>query len=276
MMRVRISSEPAPGRPVNEDAALHIGSLVGVFDGVTAPRDVDGGCVHDPAWYVQRLVDRVAEVHDEEPNGPLPDLLAEAIQRVRADHDGRCDLDNPATPAATVCLIRPGADQLDYLLLADCTLVVERGDTVATVTDERFAAVIARLRHEALAVHGVEIPASQPIAAKYRFTNRANGYWVAAADPRAARHAVTGRFDLHGPDRVRRAALLTDGASCAVDTFALMDWRQLLDLLSGDGPDQLIRRVRRAENADPTGTEHPRHKRHDDATVALCLFEEHT
>ena len=274
MMRVQLVSEPAPGRPVNEDGALHVGSLVGVFDGVTAPRDTDCGCVHGPAWYVQRLIDRLTEVYREEPTGQLPDLLAEAIGRVRVDHGGHCDLDNPATPAATVCLIRPDADKLDYLLLSDCTLVVDRGGTVTARTDDRFAAAMARLRQKALTVHGVEIPIGRPVPGKYQLTNRPDGYWVAATNPEAARHASTGRLDLHGPERVRRVALLTDGASCAVDEFALMDWRQLLDLLTKDGPHELIRRIRQAENADPTGTRHPRYKRHDDATVALCLFEE--
>ncbi|MFC0006615.1 hypothetical protein [Micromonospora siamensis] len=274
-MRVRLATEAAPGRPANEDAALHVGSLVGVFDGVTAPRDRDSGCVHGPAWYVQRLTSRLAQVAGEEAAAGLPDLLAEAIERVRVDHDGRCDLDNPATPAATVCLLRPSGDQLDYLILSDCTLVVDQGDTVTVLTDQRFGIAVAELRREALALHGTELPAGRPTPGKYELTNQPHGYWIAAANPEAARQAVTGALDLHGPQRVRRAALLTDGTSCAVDEYQLMDWQQLLDVLTEYGPCELIRRVRHAENADPTGADHPRYKRHDDATAALCIFEEH-
>ncbi|MFC7760094.1 hypothetical protein ACFQY4_20295 [Catellatospora bangladeshensis] len=36
---------------------------------------------------------------------------------------------------------------------------------------------------------------------------------------------------------------------------------------------ELIRQVRQAETADADGYSRPRHKRHDDATVALCLFD---
>ena len=43
--------------------------------------------------------------------------------------------------------------------------------------------------------------------------NRTHGYWVAAADPDAAFHAVTGTAAAAGPGAVRRAALLSDGAS---------------------------------------------------------------
>jgi hypothetical protein len=83
---------------------------------------------------------------------------------------------------------------------------------------------------------------------------------------------------LHGSDRVRRIALLTDGASCAVEEFELFDWPQLLAVLTDEGPLALIGRVRAAELADHNGHATPRYKRHDDATAALCFFngEDHT
>jgi hypothetical protein len=78
---------------------------------------------------------------------------------------------------------------------------------------------------------------------------------------------------LRGPRRVRRAALLTDGASCAVEEFELFGWRELLDMLTTAGPLALIQRVRVAELDDYDGLARPRYKRHDDATAALCLFD---
>src|SRR4051812_49160633 len=102
MMRVLLASEAAPGRPANEDGAMHVGGLVGVFDGVTVPPDFPTGCIHGAAWYVERLTARLGEATNSVPGADLSELLAEAIGRVRGDHEGRCDLDNPATPAATV------------------------------------------------------------------------------------------------------------------------------------------------------------------------------
>ncbi|MFE9695167.1 hypothetical protein [Micromonospora sp. NPDC005806] len=51
------------------------------------------------------------------------------------------------------------------------------------------------------------------------------GYWVAAADPFAAQHAITGEVPLVS---VRRVAVLTDGAARLV---ALFDWPDVLDVL---------------------------------------------
>lgn len=45
-------------------------------------------------------------------------------------------------------------------------------------------------------------------------------------------------------------------------------------LLAEHGSHELIRCVRQAENLDPDRHEPPRLKRPDNATVALCLFEE--
>ncbi len=60
--------------------------------------------------------------------------------------------------------------------------------------------------------------------------------------------------------------LLSDGATRLVDRFGLADWTDVLDVLAS-GPDELIRRVREAENSDPDGQRWPRGKARDDATV---------
>ncbi|WP_238451667.1 hypothetical protein [Micromonospora sp. 4G55] len=100
--------------------------------------------------------------------------------------------------------------------------------------------------------------------------NRTHGYWVAATDPDAAYHAVTGTLPLRGPDAVRRAVLLSDGASSAVEQFGLFDWAGLLDLVSTQGPGALIDQVRAAERDHPERLR--RHKRADDASAVLCEF----
>lgn len=278
-MQVWSASSAAPGRPMNEDHAFQFGPLVGVLDGATVPEGFETGCVHGPAWYVRRLAARLAVAEAERPAAALTGNLAAAILAVRADHDGRCDLDHPGTPSATVCLLRHSGDQAEYLVLCDSPLVIDCGD-VRVISDDRLAHAVAEVRATAgtaTSGGGRIDPATsfqRAVTLQRRQMNQTHGYWVAAADPDAAFHAVTGSVPLHGPYRVRRAALLTDGAARAVDPFALCDWRGLLDLLTERGPQELIRRVRRAEYADtaPTTRQAPRFKRHDDATATLCVF----
>ncbi|MEV4755638.1 hypothetical protein AB0J86_11080 [Micromonospora sp. NPDC049559] len=279
LMRVWAASEPAPDRLENEDHLLQYGQLVGVLDGATVPEGFETGCVHGPAWYVRQLAARIGVAAARRPYAALAGNLAAAILAVRADHEGRCDLDHPGTPSSTVCLLRHDGDHVDYLVLCDSPLVVDRGDRVEVIADDRLETAMAELRQSALAVAGTGAGADPTIRFRRAVTlqrqqmNQTHGYWVAAANPDAAFHALTGSLPLGGADGVRRAALLTDGASCAVDQFGLFDWRGLLDLLGRDGPAELIRRVRVAEAGDG-GPGRRRHKRYDDATALFCDFEE--
>ena len=275
-MRVWSASVPAPGRLENEDHVFRYGELVGVLDGATVPDGFDTGCVHGPAWYVRQLAARICLAAADRPAAALMGNLAAAILAVRADHGERCDLDHPGTPSSTVGLLRHTGDHVDYLVLCDSPLVVELGDRVQVISDDRLQAAVADLSQKALTAAGAGDGVDQATRLRRAVTmqrqqmNQTHGYWVAAANPDAAYHAVAGSLPLTGPDRVRRAALLTDGASGAVDQFGLFDWRGLLDLLTDAGPGELIRRVRLAEAGD--GQRRSGFKRYDDATAVLCEF----
>ncbi|MDG4794256.1 hypothetical protein [Micromonospora sp. WMMD1082] len=272
-LRVRSASAPPPGRAVNEDLVFHFGPLVGVLDGATVPEGFDTGCVHGPQWYVRHLAARLGLAEAARPAATLVSNLAAAILAVRADHGGQCDLDHPGTPSSTVCLLRDGGDQVDYLVLCDSPLVLDTGGRVDVVADDRLAASAASLRDTAAA-----LPESTDWTTRFRHAvtvqrermNRTHGYWVAAADPDAAYQAVVGTLPLRGPDALRRAVLLTDGASAAVEEFALFDWAGLLDVVAAEGPGALIERVRDAERDHPDRLR--RHKPADDASAVYCEF----
>ncbi|MFF5053444.1 hypothetical protein ACFY1S_09715 [Micromonospora sp. NPDC000663] len=274
VMRVRSASAPAPGRAVNEDLVFRFGPLVGVLDGATVPEGFDTGCVHGPEWYVRQLAARIGVAEAARPAARLTSNLAAAILAVRADHAGQCDLDHPGTPSSTVCLLRDCGDQVDYLVLCDSPLVLDAGGRVSVVTDDRLETAMAELRRTVATVPAGPVdPVTRfrhAVGVQRERMNRTHGYWVAAADPDAAFHAVTGSVPRHGPGAVRRAALLSDGASSAVEQFGLTDWTGLLDLLSADGPGALLDRVRAAERDHPDRLR--RHKATDDASVVFCEF----
>lgn len=240
MMRVSWATEPgSPDRP-NEDFVAAASGAVVVLDGCSLPLGTDLGCLHGTAWYARRLGTRLLTRLLDDPSVPVGDgngdplraALAESITEVAAAHDGTCDLSHPNTPAATVVALRVRGDAVEYLVLADSSLVLHTLGRLEVVT--------------------------KPMARTY-----------AAAHPGAARRAITGAVSLTG---LRRAALLTDGATRLADRFGLNDWRELVHLLEEYGPAALIERTREAELTDPDGRRWPRGKRHDDATVAFCTF----
>jgi hypothetical protein len=95
------------------------------------------------------------------------------------------------------------------------------------------------------------------------------GYWIAAAEPAAADHALTGVFDL---PEAAQVAVVTDGAARGV-AFGLMTWQTLLAVAGSEGPAALIHDMRTAEQSDPLGAIWPRNKASDDATAVVARIE---
>jgi hypothetical protein len=89
-----------------------------------------------------------------------------------------------------------GADVLSYLVLADSTLVVATRDEIQVVTDDREASVGAALRvtmDRAIGGNAQHDAARRGYVAALRsHRNVAGGFWVAAADPKAAAEAIVG------------------------------------------------------------------------------------
>ncbi|GAA2532595.1 hypothetical protein [Pilimelia columellifera] len=255
-----------PGTP-NEDWALANETLLMALDGATVRTET--GCQHGVPWYVAKLGASLTAFAAERTDS-LGVSLTLAIQFV-ADQHRECDLSHPGTPSAGVGIVRLNGEHLEYLVLGDVTVIIDTTDGIQVISDDRVSntataeraeadrhpfgsaekqAALLRMKHAELAVRNTE-----------------GGYWIAAADPRAATHAISDRLPLNS---VRRVALLTDGATRAVEPFKLLDWPQLLDVLQQNGSRELINRVRAIEAADPQCTRWPRNKRSDDATAVFA------
>ncbi|WP_309237114.1 protein phosphatase 2C domain-containing protein [Actinomadura sp. BRA 177] len=239
-------SEATPGRE-NEDFVAAGPGWVVLLDGATAPPGVDSGCRHDPAWLVRRLGGRIAALLALEDGKPLPDLVAEAIKVTGEAHTGACDLQNPDSPSATVSLLRRRGEVVEWFVLADSPIVVDVGE-IMVFRDDR-----------------VDHLPSYTLEGVRRSRNSPGGFWVASTKPEAAYEGLTGEVPVDG---LRRAAVLSDGASRLVERFEQMEWDELLQLLDEEGPRELVRRTRVTE---ATGTK-PRGKQYDDATAVFVRF----
>ncbi|MCS7480542.1 hypothetical protein ACFFQW_21170 [Umezawaea endophytica] len=256
---MHVSAATSPGTPSrpNEDWLSAGSDLVVVLDGATVRTGT--GCRHGVVWYVRNLGARlVAGAVDVA--SPLPEVLAEAIRGVAALHP-ECDLDHPGTPSAAVGVVRVEGDRLAYAVLGDVSLVLEIGGVTTVVSDDRVGrtAPEERLLADAhlIGADGKDEALVRMKHAELAARNRPGGYWIAAADADAARHAVVGWAPFS------RSALLSDGAARAVDPFGVLGWEDVLDT----APDDLIRLVREVEAADPLGEAFRRNKASDDATV---------
>jgi hypothetical protein len=256
----------------NEDFAAVAPSAAVLLDGAGIPAGVDSGCAHGVAWFARVLGTALLARASDPAGGSLSACLAAAIADVRSLHGGTCDLDHPWTPTATVIAIRVQEGELEHLVLTDSSLVLTHADgATQVVTDRRLDSALADTRAAV-----ARVPLGHPArAAALRdhmlivqdLRNSAGGFWVAAADPVVAEHALTGSSPLSG---LESALLVSDGASRLADMFGLVSWADLTTIVRRDGPKELIRQVRAAEVADPDGRRWHRGKATDDATVVYC------
>jgi hypothetical protein len=271
-MRVTIATDCAPGQSENEDFAGAVANAAVLLDGAGLSGVDDGGCVHGVAWYARKLGTTLLGELVQDAGDTLTDALMSAITEVADLHRPTCDLSHPGTPSATVVILRERGGDLDYLVLADSTLVLEDVQAGLTVvTDQREAEIGRRYRAEMDALIGGS-PAhanarAEYVAALRAHRNREGGFFVAAADPEVAKYAVTGTAPLA---TTRSALLLSDGASRLNDRFNQQTWEETLGLVVSNGPSALISAVRTAEHGDMQGRRWPRGKVFDDATAVLC------
>ena len=267
-MQVAAASEPgSPGKP-NEDGIVVTAEMAAVLDGATVRTDT--GCIHGVPWFVENLAGSLVK-HEQEISPA--DALAEAIEETAAAHRDTCDLYHPGTPSAALAIAQARDGLLRYLVLGDVTLAIETTDGLRIITDNRVDSTAKAERAAADALPDGSLEKTKALIrmkhAELAARNVPGGYWVAAADPTAVAHSLTGEIPLHA---IRRVILLTDGAARAVSPFKLYDWPGVFSVVARKGPGGLIKQVRIAEDADPTGKLYPRNKIHDDATVAVITF----
>lgn len=257
-----------PDRP-NEDWFAATGDILVVLDGATVRTET--GCAHDPAWYTRQLGAALLTAGADQ-STPLREVLRAAIEQVSDLHRSSCDLTHPGTPSAAVAIVREEGPTVRYLVLGDISLVVETtSGAVSVVSDDRVSHTAAEARAEA---DRHPIGSDEKAAALLEMKrgelaarNTSGGYWIAAADPSAADHALTGELVVGA---VERLGLLSDGAARAVELFGICSWAAALSMVERSGPAALVDAVRAAEDADPEGTSRPRNKRSDDATVVVA------
>ncbi|GAB2700590.1 hypothetical protein [Kitasatospora kifunensis] len=272
-MRFAAATAPGSSARASEDFLAVNPRVALVLDGLSSPAELGSGCVHGTPWFVAQLGCGLLQEATTSLERPLVDCLATAISRVADLHRDSCDLTHLGTPSCSVAMLREGPELVEHLSLFDSVILLDGPAGLSVHSDLRVDGY-AQEEHRMTERYGIGTPehqraVSRLVAAQRPHRNVPDGYWVAAANPRAAQHAVTGAVRR---DHLVRAAIMSDGVSCLAEDYGLTDWKGLLDLLGEEGPERVIARVRDAEAGDPLGERWPRYKASDDATVLFCEF----
>jgi hypothetical protein len=256
---VTMTTAAARAGRTNEDFTGAVPTAAVLIDGAGIP-GAESICRHGVAWYASRLGGSLLSLLSVVPDRALPALLAEAIEEVTDGHRDTCDVADAISPSATVAILRRSRGLIDYLVLGDSVLVLDRADGAPLVVSDPREVVISRSYQPAIEAAAEGSDEYHRLLRDLRANrNRPGGFWVAKDDPRAADEAITGSCPI---SELTGAALLSNGASRIVDRFGLADWPGVMAVLASSGPAEIIDRVRQAEarHAVPA----------DDATIAHC------
>lgn len=254
-----------PEPPAGQDRVFTTLDAVIVLDGASAfgPVEVDA------ATYAEHLGASITNQLHDQADADLPYVVAAAIASTR----DVLDLAPGKSPSSTISIVRVFGDRLDVLALGDSPVLLGRTDaTVERICDDRLAKLPNNARtlyrkrladgHGYDDEHRALLREVQTVQRTQR--NQPGGYWIAEAEPDAARHTLTRSYDR---GEVEWCILATDGAADPIDHLGLANWRAL-----AHAPSRLRELLHRCTDweahDDPDGCQLPRAKRHDDKTIA--------
>jgi hypothetical protein len=244
-------------------------NAVAVLDGASAPDPAE----RDGGWYAGQLAGQLA-ARLADTGLDLPTVLADSIATVTSGHRLRPG----RSPSSTVAMLRWAPDRVEGLVLGDSSLVVfSPGGAAEELVDDRLAKVAPAQRvayHDRLTAGGGYDDGHRSLLRKLldeqgRHRNSPDGYWIAEAEPAAARHALTRSWPAGA---LSTAVLATDGVTRGLGRAGLPTWSAVLELVDASGPAAVLDAVRAAEAADPDGRRWPRSKRHDDQALVVVAW----
>ena len=259
-----ISAELPGGEAPNEDRVRVGSNAVVVLDGASG-----SDTRVTVADYVDHLSGALIDVLDAESDMPLPHALSDAIRSTV----GELRLMPGESPSSTVSIARHRGDEVDLLVLGDSPILLGPGGELQT--DHRLARLDLPSRTKAYDrlrqgagyddVHRELVRAVR--AEQLPLLNEPAGYWIAEARPEAGHEAVIRTV----PADIPWLVMLTDGADKPLRHLGI-PLQDVIGRTRDQLKDLLLELHEWEEDKDPTATELPRFKRHDDKTAAVVIF----
>lgn len=266
-----VVAELPGGAGRGQDRCRIADGLAIVLDGASA---FDKQANPDASDYVEHLADELLRIFVGDPRGDLRAGLAYAIETTAKE----LDIVPGQGPSSTVAVARWGPDTVDTLVLGDSTIVVCTDAGRDALMDGALAAIAPEVRSRYRnrlaagngfsAMHLADLAELQRHQAAHR--NRPGGYWIAEADPKAARHALVHSYP---SEQVVWLVAATDGAQQGIDHLNF-DWDSIARSDAESSFDLLVDLHHWESHNDPDGARLPRSKRHDDKALVIARLRD--
>ncbi|RNI25320.1 protein phosphatase 2C domain-containing protein [Flexivirga caeni] len=271
-MRPTVTSVAQPGH-ANEDAVALGPGVVVLIDGAGLPARLRSGCTHTVRWYARTLADAYRDALGRA-DVDIRTAFARALSLVAASHGPGCDLDR-GSPSGTVAAWRIGAEQVEYLVLGDASVILsDPAGGVSEVTDDRLATVTAPIIASHLRDRAARGLTTTPDdlrearrAAVELTRNTSGGFWCCHHDPAAADHAIVGTLC-----RTDVASLVaaSDGATRGYQLLGIHTVQDVARLAANGDGDEVIAEIRAEEERTDRLTDQGM-KKDDDATLVAAV-----
>ncbi|HUD28980.1 MAG TPA: hypothetical protein VMQ93_08925 [Novosphingobium sp.] len=282
MLKIEIAASDGQG-DVNEDVVGHEGNAAWVIDGATGIGGALLEAPSDAAWLARTASRLLAQGLSHDPRVPTIDLLRavmagcaqalenEAVRPAEGHHE---------LPSAAFAMVRIIDGMAELTTLADCRVIAEADGEARLFGVSTLDAIEARTLAAAKAMLDAD-PTITPEALKARLMpglrdnrrlmNREGGYWVLGTEPAAADHAWQVRIPVRPGQRF---AVASDGFLRLVELFGTARAEDLLAISTPADWARWLGHLREIEREPDSLHRHTRVKRHDDATLVTCTWEE--
>lgn len=265
---VEITAATVAGGEKNQDRYAYGDGWAFVLDGASSFTKTQPE--HDGGWYAERLMQALSAGLADTPERTTPEIVEGAIRVVAEAHGGT----EESCPTSTIALARWGGGVIETYSLGDSTIVLISDDKEEVFSDARLADIARPIREEyrsrLRAGCGFDEYHRQLLqdlqAQQLAGRNQAYGYWIAGAEPAAARHGLRRERPLATVDSL---VLATDGAVAGLRYGVIPTWSDI----PGRDLNVTLRTTRETETSDDSGVTWPRSKSHDDKTILVVKFE---
>lgn len=282
MLKIEIAASEGQG-DVNEDTVGHYGNAAWVIDGATGIGGALLDAPSDAAWLARTASRLLAEALAQRPEMPTVELLrtvmaqcADALDREAV----RPSKGNHELPSAAFAMVRVLDGMAEFTTLADCRVITRHGEQAQLFGVSTLDPIEARTLDAAKAMLDAD-PGIAPetlkarllpgLIANRKLMNRDGGYWVLGTEPAAADHV----WQMTMPVRPgQRFAVASDGFLRLVELFGKAEPEDLLAISTPEGWTRWLGVLRDLEREPDSLHRYTRVKRHDDASLVVCTWEE--
>jgi hypothetical protein len=280
-----------PGKVNNEDCFIYNNdSYILVLDGSTGLCDnriipgAQDAWSTDAQWFVQTFSSLVKWHMDN--FIPIKDLVSECITELTAMYHRLVpdDTDSINQPSASMALIKKTKDIVEIFMLGDLTVLIQQEDgsveelkdkTVSDLDKQIFDQIVNESQNDAISVlEAVQLPQIQELLKLNRMKkNTESGYWILGLDTEAVPHALYKQLPM---DSWNRIFICSDGFYAYTSYFYQNNGtaEQFMNDLVKNSFKSMLKKIRKAENADALLNKFTRFKISDDATAVLIVSDQ--